>query len=454
MRKLLQLIMKNNIEDIETMSYEECYEKIDKHLLSKQLTVIFEKSLFYKEKFKQIGLNRYHPSVINNFSCLPFTNKNELLAEQQNYPPFGRSSICGDTHKLRRVHVTSGSTGCPLYIILTENDIIETVEAGRRAFICAGLTPQDIVIHCLNYCLWAGGLTDHLSLEATGATVIPFGVGNSKNLIKTIIDLRPTAISGTPSYLSRLEYILKTEFDMSPSDLGLQKAFFGGEGGLQNPEVRKRIEDKWNIKAIDANYGMADVLSIFGSECDARQGLHFHGQGIIYLELIDLKTGKKLPVIEDQVGEMVLTNLLREAQPLVRYKTGDVIRVVSTSTCSCGRNSLRFLVVGRADDMITVRGINVYPNGVANILSQKPDWFSGEFEFVLDSPPPFERPLLHIELAIHIDIQASSRLEAYLIDKCHEQLSFTPRVEFIAFGEFPRTQGKTKRVRKCYNEKV
>lgn len=442
------------IDDIELLTFSECYEQVELPLLKRQMRYVAGNSSFYQEKYQYVGMKMEDVCDINSFSRLPFTEKKEMLTEQEKYPPFGRLTIKGNGNELCRVHQTSGSTGRPLYIILTKNDVDSTIQAGKRAFRCAGLSSDDIIIHCLNYCLWAGGITDHLSLEATGATVIPYGVGNTKRLLEVIQYLHPTAISCTPSYMSRLEVVLKEEFGMKPCDLGLKKAFFGGEGGLQNPEVRKRIEDKWNIKAIDANYGMADVLSIFGSECEACQGLHFHGQGLIHLEIIDPKTGKSLPVIEGQVGEMVLTNLLREAQPLVRYKTGDVIRVVSTTTCSCGRKSLRFLVAGRADDMITVRGINVYPNGVANILSQRPDWFSGEFEFVLNSPPPFERPLLHVELANHIDIQAISSLETYLIDKCHEQLSFTPQVKFLDFGKFPRTQGKTKRVRKYYNQKA
>lgn len=442
--------MKPEIETLETLSYQDCSEKIDKPLLIEQMRYVLENSEFYSEKYKVCGLGIEQAMDIHSFESLPFTNKNEVVAEQEKYPPFGRLGTKNNRSNLRRVHMTSGSTGRPLYVVLTENDLIATIEAGRRAFRCAGLTPQDTVIHCLNYCLWAGGLTDHLNLEATGATVIPFGVGNSKNLIQTIFHLHPTAISCTPSYLKRLEYLLKEEFDKTPSDLGLKKAFLGGEGGLQNPIVRSRIEEIWQIKAIDANYGMADVLSIFGSECDARQGLHFHGQGLLHMELIDPVNDKNLNVKNGQVGEMVLTNLRREAQPLVRYKSGDLIKIVSTDLCVCGRSSLRFLVIGRTDDMITVRGVNLFPNALANIFSGRPDWFSGEYEIVLDSPPPFERILLRVELAspsLHRDMKM---IESYILDTCRDEYSFTPRLELIPFGEFPRTDGKTRRIRKLF----
>jgi phenylacetate-CoA ligase len=281
--------------------------------------------------------------------------------------------------------------------------------------------------------------------------VVPFGVGNTNNLIKTIIAIRPTAISCTPSYLSRLEFILQTEFKLVPQDLGLKKAFLGAEPGMQNPAYREKIEKTWNLKAIDANYGMADILSIFGAECEARQGLHFHGQGILYLELIDPETGNNLPLQSGQMGEMVLTNLRREAQPMVRFRTHDYIQIISNKGCSCGRKSLRFLVLGRTDDMIVVRGINVFPTAVGNLLSLEPHLFSGEFEFVLETPPPIERPLLLVELARGVESEVDTEtLEAHLLEKLAQRFNFTPRLQFITFGEFLRTEGKSRRVRRLY----
>ncbi len=443
--------MASILDKIELLSYQEHYEKVDKYLLINQLKYVMENSLFYYDKFKSSRVNTI-PSI-DAFLDLPFTDKREILDEQASYPPFGRLAIGNDVRSLRRVHVTSGSTGKPVYIILTENDLAATVEAGGRAFRCAGLTPDDTVIHCLNYCLWAGGVTDHLNLEATGATVIPFGVGNTVNLIRTIRDLHPTAISCTPSYLSRLEYVLEKEFNVQPPELGLKKALLGGEGGVQDTKVRSRIETTWNLRAIDANYGMADVLSIFGSECETREGMHFHGQGILYLELIEPETMKVLSLEDGQVGEMVLTTLKREAQPLVRYRTGDVVRIVSTKQCKCGRSSFRFVVIGRTDEMIVVRGINVFPSVITNILSERPDWFTGEYEFVLDNPPPIERPLLRIELKA-TNINAADRtIESFIQRKCRENYNFTPRIQLLTIGTLPRTEGKSKRLRRVYQEK-
>lgn len=436
------------MDHLETLSFRECFENMDKTLLASQLKYVMDHSLFYVEKFKEAGLEPPQILELGHFSILPFTLKEELMADQEKYPPFGRLATKEDANLFRRVHITSGSTGKPFYVIMTESDIAATVEAGRRAFLCAGLTPDNLVIHCLNYCLWAGGLTDHLCLESTGATVIPFGVGNSKNLIRTILHLKPTAISCTPSYLPRIEFLLNEEFGLNPPSLGLKKAFLGGEGGLQHPGIRARIEDTWKMKSIDANYGMADVLSVFGSECEARQGLHFHGQGILYLEIIDTETYKNLPIEEGQVGELVLTNLKREAQPLIRYRSRDIIKIVSTQECTCGRKSLRFFVIGRTDEMIVIRGVNIYPGSVAALLAEWPQWFSGEFEFVLDGPPPYEHPLLRVEMARESGCVEKDDVRKNLLQICQDRLNFTPRIDFLDFGRFPRSEGKTKRIKK------
>jgi len=436
-------------DDLELLSQEEILDTVDPPLLARQLEYVFANSELYRDKARDAGLNPEDAASPANFKRLPFIDKAELLADQGAYPPYGRLAVPPGDPRIRRIHITSGSSAKPLYVVLTRNDIENTLIAGRRAFRCAGLTPEDTVIHCLNYCLWAGGVTDHQNLEATGATVVPFGVGNTSRLIDTILTLRPTAISCTPSYMSRLEVVLKEEHGLGPRDLRLRKAFFGGEPGLQNPAVRARIEEKWGLKAIDANYGMADVLSIFGAECDARHGLHFHGQGLLHVELIDPQTSAVLPFQEGQVGEMVLTNLRREAQPLVRFRTRDVIRIVETGKCACGRRSFRFLVEGRSDQMMVVRGVNVFPSAIATLLAEQPGRFTGEFEVVLDSPPPYDTVLLRAELAENCTDEPDV-VKRSLADLCHRKLSFTPTINILRFGEFPRTEGKTKRVRRTY----
>lgn len=428
-------------------------EELDVHqapLLARQLAYVATHSPLYQEIYRAAGLSPADAAQPQNLRHLPFSDKRTILADQEAFPPFGRLATGGGRDPLLRVHTTSGTTGTPFCIVLTDADAEGTRVAGRRAFRCAGLTPAHTVVHCLNYCLWAGGLTDHLSLEATGALVIPFGVGHTRKLLDTILQLGANAISCTPSYLARLEVVLREELHREPRELGLRLALCGGEGGLQSPAVRRRIEDLWGLRAVDANYGMADVLSIFGAECEERAGLHFHGQELLHVELIDPNAptdpgASPLPLRRGQVGEVVLTNLQRQAQPLVRYRTGDLWEITGTERCGCGRGSLRFVAVGRSDQMLTVRGVNLYPGALASLLGERSESFSGEFEILVDHPAPLDHVTLRVELSP--GVAATPALEAAFLTLCRQRLTLTPRLHLLPFGDFPRTEGKTRRVR-------
>jgi phenylacetate-CoA ligase len=435
------------VDAIERLGQDEVFATVAAPALAKQLNRVLSDSPFYVDKIARSGMTKADAVRVENLHYWPFTCKAEVLAEQADFPPYGRLNTIPESPM--RIHLTSGTSGTPLFIALSAGDVANNLVSGRRAFRCAGLTQADTVVHCLNYCLWSGGLTDHLSLEAVGATVIPFGVGQTKRLIEIIRLLHPTAISCTPSYMARLEVVLREDFGMLPRDLGLRKGFFGGEGGLQNPAVRAAIESTWGISAVDANYGMAEVLSIFGAECSHRSGLHFHGQGILHLELIDPAKGNVLPLVAGATGEMTLTTLLREAQPLVRYRSGDLITILSGDLCSCGRRSLRFRVEGRTDDMIVVRGINVYPAAIKHLLAETPIQYNGQFELVLETPPPFERPLLRVELAEGFRGDEGA-LATRLAESCYDRLSFTPIVQMLPWGALPRTEGKTRYIRHAY----
>jgi len=439
--------MPERLDAVELLTQRELAEQVDVGLLTRQIQSVLDHSPFHREKLAKSGIARADALEPANFHLLPLTRKEELLAEQEEHPPYGRLASTDLGIPLRRIHITSGTSGRPFFIALTENDVADNVVSGRRAFLCAGLTHKDVVIHCLNYCMWAGGLTDHLSLEATGATVIPFGVGNTKKLIETLLALRPTSISCTPSYLARLELVLREEKGLVPRQLGLAKGFFGGEGGLQESALRHRIEETWGISAVDANYGMADVLSIFGAECEARDGLHFHGQGLLHVELASLDTREPVPIEAGSTGELVLTSLTKQAQPFVRYAAGDVLRIVSVDPCPCGRSSFRFRVVGRTDDMVVVRGVNVHASAMRSLLARDRELFSSEFEIVVDAPLPIERPLLRVELAEGARGDDRDSIAGELVKRCQQELNFTPRVELLPFGSLPRSEGKTKHVK-------
>jgi len=432
---------------LEKTNYDELVEKTNWPHIKNMIHSAQEDQGFYSEKFSKAQIDIGSIRTLEAFAALPFTTKTELLNAQTQIPPFGNFLGCMDMRKIVRVHRTSGTTGRALFIPMSAGDIENTRIAGRRAFACAGLAIDDCVVHCLNYCMWAGGVTDHISLEATGAAVIPFGVGHTHQLIESILALRANAISCTPSYLLRLLDVLKDDFSMEPRQLGLKKAFFGGEGGLQNPQVRAHIEGTWGLKAIDANYGMADVLSVFGAECDERKGLHFHGQGIVHMELINPDSGLPLSIQAGAIGELVLTNLVRECQPLIRYRTGDVVAILGLDECGCGRKSPRFAVIGRSDQMIVVRGVNVFPGGIKNALLEDPESFTGEFRIELDTPPPHNAVRLLVE--VREGMGTEGKLQA-LKSIFKKKLNFSPEINWVQSGSLPKTEGKTNYVIRNY----
>jgi phenylacetate-CoA ligase len=408
-------------------------------ILLKQVEYVKTRSEFYKRKYQEYG-NRYL-----DFFSLPFTTKTELLIDQHNTSPFG-SNLCVREEEIIRVHKTSGTTNKPLIIALTLNDINTTIKVGSQCFKSAGLRKDDLVVHCLNYNMWAGGYTDHQSLEMTGAAVIPFGVGNSHNLIETILLLRPTAIHCTPSYLKKLELIIRNDFQLEPDKLGIRLGLFGAESGLQNPIFRHNIEGTWGLKAMNANYGLSDVLSIFGAECQYQRGLHFFGTDVIYPELIKPQTLESIEIQTDAVGELVLSNLVKESQPLLRYRTNDVIKILSIDKCKCGCKGFTFEIVGRSDDMIVIKGINVFLSTIESVLSKFSDLNVGIFQVHVNKIDPIND--VHIYAEVNNKNVNYENLKNLIVQKFQSDLCFKPDIYLLNEGELKRCEGKTKKLYK------
>ena len=410
--------------------------------LIKQVNHVLDISDFYKRKLK----GHLKIKTINDFVFLPFTTKSELLQDQENNPPFG-SNLCIPKQNIQRIHKTSGTTNKPLLIALTENDISNTVEVGAKCFSISGLKSTDIVIHCLNYNMWAGGYTDHQSLEKTGAAVIPFGVGNSKKLIETILQIKPTAIHCTPSYLSKLELIMDQEFGLKPQSLNLKLGLFGAESGLQNDDFRENIEKNWGLKAMNANYGMSAVLSMFGAECRFQDGLHFIGYNVIYPELIDYHTGNLLQIENGVVGELVLTNLYKEAQPLIRYRTNDIIKILAINKCECGEKSFRFEVIGRSDDMIVIKGVNVFISAIDKIINNHLEKITSVYKILIKRNEPVDRILIKLEMRNNI-INNKENFVNKIISDFKEKIGIKPEIKLVKEKSLPRVEEKTKKVYK------
>jgi len=389
------------------------------------------------------------PARLSDLAEVPLTDKTLLRADQAIHPPFG-SYLNYPRDRIVRLHRTSGTSGQAMNLALSSTDTMLQAHVAGRSQSAAGLGPGDVVVHCLNYQLWMGGLTDHLGLESTGALVVPFGSGASQLLIRTILDIGVNAISCTPSYPARLEQVLAEHFPgLAPVDLGLRKGFMGGEPGLDDPVFRQRLEQVWGMRAMNANYGVSDVLCNFAGQCTLQNDLHFLALDVVLPELVDPDSGQRLPWEGGQEGELVLTNLCKDCQPLLRFRTGDLVRLTATDVCACGRTAPRFRVIGRTDEMVVVRGVNAFPSSVAAAINQCAD-LNGEYRVRLRHPSPYDRLPLEAELAQ--GTVPSEALARTLARALGETLRLTVDLTLLASGTLPRTEGKTKRLIKEYEQ--
>jgi phenylacetate-CoA ligase len=330
--------------------------------LQEQLAYLEASSSFYRERLRGV---REHVPGAADLPRLPFTTKDELREGQRSDPPFG-PQLCAPREKLVRMHVTSGTTGDPVAVGFTRADHDANSAIGGEAFQIAGLLPADVVAHCLNYSLYAGGIADHMALERSGATIVPVGTGQSQRLLELIPRLGITAIFGTlsfPAYLAARAL----EAGLDPGALGLRHIVTAGEPGAGLAAVRREIEETWGATVADT-FGMSDVWSTMGGACGEGEGLHLTVDGHALLELVDPDSGDPVPQSDGATGELVWTHLAREASPLLRYRSGDLGRVW-TSRCPCGRSSPRISIDGRRDDMLRVQAVNVYPQAISAILS-------------------------------------------------------------------------------------
>lgn len=383
------------------------------------------------------------PARLEALPSLPLCDKEMLRADQRAHPPFG-SYLAAPPERVCRLHRTSGTTGQAMNLALSAHDTVVTAAAGARALSASGAGPGHRVVHCLNYRLWMGGYTDHASLEATGATVIPFGVGKTELLIRTIRELGATAISCTPSYPAVIEQVLAERFaGLQPRDLGLRLGLFGGEAALDDSAFRRRLEEVWGFAARNANYGVTDILCTFAGQCERSDELHFVAPDLLHAELIEPETATPLAWAAGARGELVLTHLSKECQPLVRFRTGDIVAITGMGACACGRTATRFRVVGRADDMVVVRGINVFPTMVAAVLGSFAG-LSGEYRIPLEGRGPYDR--LPIEAEMAAGREPAPDLAEAVAAAVRWELGVTARVTLLPYLALPRTAGKTRRV--------
>jgi phenylacetate-CoA ligase len=407
--------------------------RLTEELLAEQVERCFEQSPFYRRKLGEAGVRPEHVRTAEDLRLLPFTTKEELRASQEALPPLG-DFACADPVEVVRVHLTSGTTGTPLVLGYAAEDVRTSARIGARAVWAAGARPDDTILHCMSYSFYTGGLADHDALEETGATMVPVGLGQSARLLELWDGLRPTALFSTLTYPLYLAEQAQ-EAGRDPRSLGLRKLIVSGEPGGQMAATRARVEELWDARLGDT-YGLSDVWGTLAGECEERAGLHFLGQDAAFAELIEPETGDPLPLEPGARGELVFTHLARRATPVLRFRSRDVAEIVAVE-CPCGRSGFRFRVVGRSDDMFRVRGVNVFPSAIEELLREHG---VDRFAVVLESFP--------VEPPVEILVEGVDGREQELAAAVKGRLGFTCRVRAASL---PRTETKAKRLYRVYD---
>ncbi len=435
--------------EIETLSGAEV-RHLESDRLTEQIAYNYATSAFYRAKLDSAGVQPDQIRHVEDLARIPFMEKTEVADSQADGTLLGVNQ-CAPLDKIVRIQATGGTTGQPIRIGLTRRDIADYSEVGAQALWAMGCRPGDIVFECMNYNLYSGGLSDHMTFEALGAATIPFGVGNSERLIRMMAGLKdPVGIWATPSYAIRLADVAR-EIGIEPRSVGLRRGYFSGEAGLQVPGYRERIEDTWGMVARD-QYGTGE-LGLHSGECDYMNGVHYGAIGIVVAELIDPDSGDPLPFIDGQQGEVVYTSIRREASPLMRMRSHDLMQVF-TEPCACGRTSFRFRILGRSDDMFIVKGVNVFPLAIqASLLGIAPR-VTGEFRVDIDRPPPIDYPVpLAVEVARDVPAARHEELAREVVSLLQRENNFTASVTLVEAGSIA-TEGKTRRVIRSYRGEV
>jgi phenylacetate-CoA ligase len=436
-------------EAIETLSPGDL-RRLENERLAEQIAYDAATSPFYRARLAAGGVTPDRIRAVDDLARIPFMEKSEIAESQADGALLGVNQ-CAPLDSIVRIQATGGTTGRPMRVGMTRRDIADYGEMGARALWTMGCRPGEIVFECMNYNLYAGGLSDHLTFETLGAATIPFGVGHSERLLTMMASLAdPVGIWATPSYAVRLAEVA-SGLGIDPLAVGLRKGYFSGEAGLQVPGYRERIEATWGMVARD-QYGTGE-LGLHSGECESRAGVHFGGTGIAIAELIEPESGEVLPFTDGQQGEVVYTSIRREASPLLRMRSHDLMQVF-TEPCACGRTSFRFRILGRSDDMFIVKGVNVFPLSIQAVLLTFAPRVTGEFQVVIDRPPPIDYPVpLTIEVSNDVPVARHDVLAAEIAARIGADLNFSTSVSLVAPGTIA-TEGKTRRVIRSYREEV
>jgi phenylacetate-CoA ligase len=395
-----------------------------------QIAYLLERSPFYRERLAGQPLGG-----LEDIAALPLTDKREIRATVTPENPIG-AHLCAAPDEIVRIYSTSGTTGTPSYIPLTAGDLDNWVTGSARSYAASGIEAGQRIVSTYNSGPFVAGAA-LAAFDRLGLTHIPVGTGNTDRLVKAIELLRPQAVVLTPSYAA---YLMERDFDRS----SVERVLVAGEPGGGEPAFRAALEAGWGARVTEA-MGVGDIgVSLWG-ECEHQDGMHLGAHGFVHPELIDHETGAALELADGATGELVLTHLRHRAAPLLRFRTRDHVEV-RTSPCPCGRAGPRIRCIGRTDDMLIVRGVNVFPSAVRDVVSGFAPAVSGHILVRPGAGGVKQEPPLPVRVELARGAEADAALADAIRERLRSVLVVQTSVELVPWGTLARSEYKSKLV--------
>jgi phenylacetate-CoA ligase len=409
---------------------------LDDQAFRAQLAYLRERSPFYREKLART------PDVgLAEIARLPLTDKSELKARATPESPFG-AHLAADPSETVRIYSTSGTTGTPTYLPVTAGDLENWVTGSARSYAASGVVAGQRIVSTYNAGPFVAGAA-LAAFERIGLCHIPVGTGNTERLLHAVELLEPEAVVLTPSYAAYLvESALERGLDLRKSSV--ERVLVAGEPGGGEPAFRTKLEKGWGARVTEA-MGIGDIGPSLWGECEEQDGMHLGARGFVHPELIDPGTGEALELEDGASGELVLTHLRHRAAPLLRFRTRDHVQV-RAGPCGCGRTGPRVRCIGRTDDMLIVRGVNVFPSAVREVVSAFVPYVSGHVLLRPQSPGVKQEPPLPVAVELARGANDDPLLAQAIRERIRAVLVVQTHVELVPWGSLQRSEYKSKLV--------
>ncbi len=404
--------------------------------LHQLLLNVTEYSKFYRGKFKEAKVDPNDIKTLKDLQKIPFTIKQEF---RDNYPT---GLLMVPSEQIIRYHASSGTTGKRTIVGYTRNDVFEWSKSLARGLTSLGIGKSDLIQNSYGYGLFTGGLGFHYGAEMIGATLLPTGAGMTERQLELMQDLGSTIIACTPSYFLHMAEIARNSGIDFRKDTKLKTGLFGAEPWSE--DMRRRIEDSSGIKAYDV-FGTSELNGPLFMECKHQNGIHIWGDQYL-VEVINPDTGEILG--DGERGELVVTTLVKEAMPLIRYRTGD-ITYINSEDCECGRTHPRVMrILGRVDDMFIIRGVNVFPSQIESVLMKIPE-LNENYQLIIDREHELDKMSIKIEIsdkALKEKKPGLTQIKEKVKSDLRNTLNLSVEVELVEPGSIPRSMGKAQRI--------